>query len=86
MPLEESFDFTKRMTDRYGNFIPFHRREGTKKQKVNFFRGSMSPYQLIEVARTTDFTLSSDDADVYDFEGVDPDDHDHCSDGCEINW
>lgn len=87
---ENLFDFSKRMTVKYGKYVPYQRREGkTRKElniNVNFFRGNLSPFRLIELAKERTFKLSENDADIYDFEGVATNDHDFCNESCEVEW
>jgi len=87
---EDLFDFTKRMTTKYGKYVPYQRRVGRTREElnspINFFRGNTSPFDLIQLAKTKEFKMSGNDADVYDFEGVDPNDHDFCNESCEVNW
>lgn len=83
------FDFSIRMTEKYQKYRSYQQREGKSREElnmpVNFFRDNMTPQELIALAQSKDFTRSHNDADVYDFEGVD-DDFNSCSESCEVEW
>jgi len=86
---EGMFDFTKRMTDKYGRYEAYQRRSGKsykqiKNHRVNFFRDNMTPIELIYLSTIKIFKRSVNDSDVYDFEGVDMDVSNGCSESCEI--
>jgi len=88
---ESMFDFTKRMTDKYSRFRPYQQRKGKSlqqlKMKVNFFRDNMTPLELIALSKTKKFKLSDNDADIYEFEGIDDtNNYNSCSDSCEVEW
>lgn len=87
---ESLFNFTKEMTRKYSNFVPYQRRKGKtwaeKSQKINFFRGNTTPFEIIELAKNTKFNLASDDSDVYNFEGVDDTSTGFCNESCEVEW